>query len=122
MNTTGAVLVAILIASTVITGIFYVIFGQVTVRKLRKKSATKDELGIELVSGWDITSVAQALSVPRSLERKFKNRAFHANADVLYKHTNKFDRVLARIFFWLWVLTGGGLLILSLLFFLGIFD
>ena len=37
-----------------ISMVLYVIFGQVTVRKLRKNPETKHELGVEFASGWDI--------------------------------------------------------------------
>ncbi len=102
--------------------ILFVIFGQVTVRKLRKTPETKRELGLEFASGWDILNVAQALSIPESLEKKLKNRAFHADADLLYKHTTIFDWVLARMFFWSWVFSGAGLIILMILNWFGIFD
>ncbi len=115
-------LLAIPFAVGLIACILFVIFGQVTVRKLRKKPETKQALGIELTSGWDILNVATALSVPESLEKKFKNKAFHANADLLYKHTTVFDRVLARMFFWSWVFSGSGLIILMILNWFGVFD
>lgn len=35
----------------IVTGILYVAFSQRTVRKLRKKPATKTSLGIEIASG-----------------------------------------------------------------------
>ena len=57
--------VAILIMSSIISGILYVVFGQMTVRKLRKNPKTKDILGLEVISGWDIINVAQAFSLPR---------------------------------------------------------
>ena len=41
---------AISIFFIIISAILYVIFGQVTVRKLRKNPNTKDELGIEFAS------------------------------------------------------------------------
>ena len=56
-----------------ISVILFLLFGQITVRKLRKNPATKHELGTELVSGWDIVNAAQALAVPESIIRKFKN-------------------------------------------------
>lgn len=85
----------------------FVFFGQVTVRKLRKKTETKDALGLEFASGWDIFNVAQALSLPRSWARKLEKKGqFYgdgvvARSDLLYEHTNKFDRFLARTLFWL---------------------
>jgi len=43
---------------TFIAGFLFVLFGQITVRKLRKNPATKNELGVEFLSGWDIINVA----------------------------------------------------------------
>lgn len=84
--------------------ILFVIFGQFTVRKLRKNPETRECLGVEFAHGLDILNVAQALSLPRSLTRKL-NRSplslLHANSDVLFKHTTKFDRCLARACYWL---------------------
>jgi len=57
---------------------------------------------MEFVSGWDIFNVASALALPRWLNRRFRNSpiAFlSANAEILGKHTNIVDRVLATIFF-----------------------
>ena len=108
-------LLVIPLAMAFIACILFVIFGQITVRKLRKNPSTKQALGIEFASGWDILNVAQALSLPAALEKKLKNRAFHANADLLYKHTTIFDRVLARMFFSLFVFSALGLFILMVL-------
>ena len=86
--------------------ILFVIFGQVTVRKLRKNPETKDELGIEFASGWDIINVAGALAMPRWLNRKLRNTSLsylYANADLLDKSTNTFDRILAALFYWMFV-------------------
>lgn len=52
--------------------VLFVFFGQKTVRKLRKNPATKDFLGIEPISGWDIFHVANALALPRWLTRKVR--------------------------------------------------
>lgn len=57
--------------------ILYVLFGQLTVRKLRKNPNTKDLLGVEYVSGWDIINVAQAFAFPRSWTKKWKIVSFH---------------------------------------------
>ena len=65
--------------------ILFVIFGQVTVRKLRKRPETRHELGVEFASGWDILNVAQALSLPAFLTRKFKKSRLAilvANTDI----------------------------------------
>ena len=115
-------LLAIPAAVGIIAWILFVIFGQVTVRKLRKNPETKHELGIEFVSGWDILNVAQALSLPAALEKRLKNKEFHANADLLYKHTTVFDRVLARVFCVLFVFSGFGLILLMVLDWIWNFD
>ena len=57
MNLT--LLVGILIAEVFVVMLLYLLFGQITVRKLRKNPETKQSLGIEFVSGWDILNVAQ---------------------------------------------------------------
>ncbi len=91
------------------TAILYVAFGQITVRKLRKNPETKNSPGMEFVSGWDIINVAQALAMPEFILRKFKNKkilSLFANTEILIKHTNKFDRILAFLFYWLLMSTG----------------
>ena len=105
--------------------ILYVIFGQVTVRKLRKNPKTKDALGLEYASGWDIINVAQAFSLPRSLTRKIENSKFsfmYANATVLYENTTKFDQVLGCVFYWLLTISGLSAALLAFLNFLGVFS
>ncbi len=103
----------------------FVIFGQVTVRKLRKKPETKDELGIEFASGWDVLNVAGALAMPRWLNRKLRNTPLsylYANADLLYKSTNTFDRILAALFYWMFVSSVLVLMTLAILDGFGFFD
>ena len=98
--------------------ILCVIFGQVTVRKLRKNPVTKDALGIEFVSGWDIFNVAMALTLPKKYALWRKGAALgmlHADANLLYKHTTRMDRVLARIFYILCALAVFFLLVLFLM-------
>ena len=119
------ILVGILIALVFVTAILFVVFGQITVRKLRKNPQTKDQLGIEFASGWDIINVAQALAIPRILIRKLNNSplsALYANSDLLHKYTNKFDKVLAVIFYWLLVFSGLSGIVLGLLDVFGVFD
>ncbi len=65
-------ILSVILAVVFISAVLFVIFGQVTVRKLRKNPETKYELGIEFTSGWDILNVAQALSLPAVLEKKIK--------------------------------------------------
>uniref|UniRef100_UPI00387F85FD hypothetical protein n=1 Tax=Pseudoalteromonas mariniglutinosa TaxID=206042 RepID=UPI00387F85FD len=109
--------VAILILASITSGILYVAFGQITVRKLRKNPKTKDALGLECVSGWDIINVAQVFSLPRRWVRKIESSKFsfmYAHSTVLFENTTKFDRVLGCIFYWLLTLSGlfGALLVL----------
>lgn len=105
--------------------ILYVLFGQLTVRKLRKNPETKDHLGIEFASGWDILNVAAALSRPKWLTERYKksNLSFlAANSDVLNKNTTLFDRILARIFWFSYVSAGTGMIFVLILNWLGVFD
>ncbi len=105
--------------------ILYVIFGQITVRKLRKNPETKDKLGIEFVSGWDILKVAQALSLPRFMTDKLKQSplsGLFADADILFEHTTRFDKILARVFYWLYAISGLSMILLMFLDITGLFD
>lgn len=105
--------------------ITFVLFGQITVRKLRKNPKTKDELGVEFMSGWDILNVAEALALPKFMARRLKNSplsALYANSALLKKHTNKFDRILGTIFYILFMSSGLTLAFLAFLDFLGLFE
>ena len=105
--------------------LLFVLFGQMTVRKLRKNPDTKHDLGAEFVSGWDIINVAQALSIPRSLIKKFKVSQLsllYADADLLYKHTNKYDRFLGRLFYCMLMISGLSGALLGLLNVFGVLD
>ena len=85
------------------TMIFWIAFGQFTVRRLRKNPKTKECLGIEFVSGMNIMGIAQMLSLPRSWVKalgKKPNSFLIANSEALYSNTTITDRVLARIFYY----------------------
>ena len=117
-------LFACLMACMFITCILYVLFGQITVRKLRKNPKTRDELGLEYVSGWDIINVAQALAFPHSWSNKLKKSRLsfmHANAKVLLENTNALDRFLGIFFYWIMMFSGLSGAFLVLLNSLGIF-
>lgn len=110
------ILFGIFMAFTFVTMILFVMFGQITVRKLRKSDATKSELGIEF---------AQALAVPLSIMRKLKNSplsGLYADPDLLRQHTGKFDKVLAVLFYWLFIFSGLSGALLVLLNALGVFN
>jgi hypothetical protein len=105
--------------------ILYVLFGQITVRKLRKNRETKEQLGVEFFSGWDILNVAAALSRPNWLSEKYKKSnlsGLAANSDVLYRNTTLFDRILARIFWFSYAISGTGLILMLILSWCGVFD
>lgn len=95
----------------------YVIFGQVTVIRLRKNPKTKETLGLEFVSGWDIINVDQALAFPASWSRKLERSRIsflYANAKKLRENTTRLDRILGSMFYWTMMLSGlsGVLLVL----------
>lgn len=118
-------MLAFVFAVMFFSAILFVVFGQITVRKLRKKPETKEELGIEFASGWDILNVAGALSMPKWLNRKLRNSplsALYANADLLYNHTSRFDRFLAKLFYWPFMLSGFGGIVLVILNSTGLFE
>lgn len=113
------------LAGCIFSAILYVAFGQITVRKLRGNPKTKDKLGVEFASGWHILNVAQALAFPRSWSRKLEKSplsSMHANSQVLIENTNKFDRFLGIVFYWLFMTSGLSGALLVLLNFLGIFS
>lgn len=93
----------------------YVVFGQVTVRRLRKNPATKNSLGLEFASGWDVINVAQALSLPKSITKKLENSTLspmYANSSLLRQSTTLTDRILAIAFYWLFTLSSLSMMIL----------
>lgn len=117
--------VAVLITATLPMCILFVLFGQVTVRRLRKDPETKNTLGMELASGWDIINVAQALSIPKKWSKKLENTPLsfmHANSEVLYKNTYWYDRFLARLFYSLLNIVGLGGIGLVILNSFGVFQ
>jgi len=114
----------IIIIATVLVGLLFVIFGQITVRKLRKQNRNKNNLGIELASGWDILNAAGALSTPNWLRKKFESSrlsGFSANYEFLYENTNKFDRILARVFWSFYLVTGVAIISYTIASILGVF-
>ncbi len=124
MNTT-TIIVLFIITSSMVSGILYVAFGQITVRKLRKNPKTRDFLGVEYASGWDIINVAQAFAFPRAWAKKVENSKFsfmYANASELYENTTKFDQVLGFVFYWVLTISGLVSAVLILLDSLGAFS
>jgi hypothetical protein len=93
-------LFGIILSSMMVGLILFVIFGQKTVRKLRKNPATKGALGIQFIHGWDIGNVMMALALPEKITRLRKGSslaALTADSELLKKHTTPFDQILAKI-------------------------
>lgn len=110
--------------STILAGVFFVVFGQKTVKKLRKNPTTKESLGFEYVSGWDIINVAQALAMPDFIMKKLNNSPLSylfSNAELIRKNTTRVDRILAGLFYWLLMTSGLSGFALVLLNALGVF-
>lgn len=105
--------------------VLYVVFGQMTVRKLRKNPETKHVLGVEFASGWDIINVAQALAFPASWNRKLESSPLsfmHAKASKLHPYTNRFDRFLGGLLYWLLTLSTLAFVLLAALNAAGMFE
>jgi hypothetical protein len=118
MNSIESYVFSLALLGTFLSMLLYVLFGQFTVRRLRKTQQLKCELGIQFVSGWDIINVAQALALPRSWCRKLEHGplgSLYANSTLLYKHTTPIDRFIASAFYWL--LTTSGLTLICLVLF-----
>lgn len=118
-------LIGIACAAGFFAMITFVLFGQITVRKLRKNPKTKHQLGLEFMSGWDIINVAQALAMPNFMARKIINSPLSglcANSYLLKKHTSKFDKILGIIFYVLYTFSGLSIAFLALLNVLGILE
>lgn len=117
--------VGLLILATILTGIMFVLFGQITVRKLRKNPKTRNALGLEYVSGWDVINAAQALAFPRSWSKKLERSPLsfiYANSLILIENTNRLDRFLGSLFYWMMIVTGMSGALLVLLESVGIFE
>jgi hypothetical protein len=82
--------------------ILFILFGQTTVRKLRKKPETRNTLGLELAIGWDIFNVAGAMCRPQWLSERLRRSTLSftaADGRPIYENTNWFDRMLGRTMF-----------------------
>ncbi len=125
MSSIESLIFAVLLLNSFICMVLYIAFGQITVRKLRRNKNTKDSLGIEYASGWDIINVAQALSLPTYVIRKLRSSSLsrlYADREVLIENTTRFDRLLAFVFYWLLMFTGVSLPLLALADYLELFS
>ena len=96
----------------------YLLFSQITVKKLRKNPETRENLGVEFISGWDVFNIAQAIALPKYITNKLGKSPisfFYADTELIIRSTSKFDRALAFIFYWLF--TTSIVSLLSLAFF-----
>ena len=96
------------LAGIIISCLLFVVFGQFTVRKLRKNPATKNRLGVEFASGWDIFNVAQALALPKRITQKLAQSpisGLYADREILEENTTSFDRALAKVFWYLQIVS-----------------
>jgi hypothetical protein len=108
-----------------ISCILMVVFGQLTVRKLRKNPNTKGRLGVEFVSGYDIFNVASALSAPKWFRERASRSALSflaADYQALYENTTLFDRILARVFWGISTASASIMILLVILDKIGVFD
>ncbi|HEX5484448.1 MAG TPA: hypothetical protein VFX23_00485 [Limnobacter sp.] len=118
------VFLGVLLINAIIVGLFFIAFGQLTVKRLRRDQNTRTALGIEFISGGDIVSVAQALALPRSWTKKLETgplSSLYAKTNLLLEHTTKFDRILAFMFYWLLMSTGLSFTVLAILNLVGFF-
>ncbi|MGR5154711.1 hypothetical protein [Photobacterium swingsii] len=125
MSSIESLIFSVLLLNSFICMVLYIAFGQITVRKLRRNKNTKDSLGIEYASGWDIINVAQALSLPTYIIRKLRSSSLsplYADREVLIENTTRFDRLLAFVFYWLLMFTGVSLPLLALAGYLDLFS
>lgn len=125
MTTIEFVLFSVVLGSCFIAMILILIFGQVTVRKLKNNPETRDALGFEYMSGSNILNVVRALAMNGARAKnsnKNKMSFLYANEDILKKHTTKFDRILARILYYcIWFFMIGMFCLVSLSM-LGVFE
>lgn len=90
----------IALVSTMISGILFVVFGQVSVRKLRANPQTRKLLGFEFISGLDILGVSLLMSRPRIPDREYERVASknpYSPSTELLHHMSRFDRLLAQV-------------------------
>ena len=116
MNTFN-ILFGIASATGLFAWILYLIFAQITVRKLERNPHIRENMGFEPISGWRILSVAEALAWPKAffdLAQRTPLAGLYADADLIRAHTNRLDRALAHLLCWTFFGSGIALLLLVL--------
>jgi len=107
---------AIAVTMAVIAWVLLLILGLSTMRKLKKNPRTRDQLGINLIWGWQTINVAQAVTLPRSWMQKLRDRvdgSKFANHELLHIHTTMLDRLLLRLFFIIFSVSGVSIVLLT---------
>lgn len=105
--------------------VLFILFGQITVRRLRKNPVTRNRLGLELASGWDIFNVAGAMCRPQWLSNRLRHSTLSftaADERPIYENTNWFDRLLGRTMFIMLMGAVSVMMVLILLNFAGLID
>jgi hypothetical protein len=122
---TFSTLLGICFLFVLIGWVLFVLFGQITVRRLRKNPETRDKLGLEFASGWDIFNVAGAMCRPQWLSERLRRSTLSftaADERPIYENTNWFDRLLGRTMFIMMMGAVAVMLVLILLNFIGLVD
>jgi hypothetical protein len=109
MREVGLTIFGCILFGFFLTAILFVVFGQVTVRKLRKNPATRAVMGFEGISGGDIANVAFSLLVPKSHWYGYRQRRTQGwpslDPGLLHQHMSKLDRILGKILASVWLTT-----------------
>lgn len=122
---TFSALLGICVLFIIIGWILFILFGQITVRRLRKNPETRDKLGLEFASGWDIFNVAGAMCRPQWLSERLRRSTLSftaADERPIYENTTWFDRLLGRTMFILMMGAIAIMMVLILLHFVGLID
>lgn len=101
-----------LLLSSIFSWVLFIIFGRVTVSRLRKDPKSSSNLGFQLFSGQDVLNVAQAIALPRSLTRKMSSGSWGAlrvDPDIVEELISPLERRLAKVMFWSITSTGVGI-------------
>ena len=122
---TFSALLGICVLFIFIGWILFILFGETTVRRLRKNPETRDKLGLEFASGWDIFNVAGAMCRPQWLSKRIRRSTISftaADERPIYENTNWFDRLLGRTMFIMMMGAVSVMLVIIALHFAGLID
>lgn len=120
---TFSALLGIASAVAIVAWLLYLVFAQVTVRRLEKNPDVREQLGFEAISGWRVINVAEALVLPQGffkLASKTALAGMYANSVLIRANTSRLDKTLAHLFFWSFFGSGFAVLALVVLNLLGL--